>query len=274
MNKKIKKANTNNSKKQKEKTMKKQIKKLLLVFFLLLIYIYVFAVGNIPNKIVIFEGEEISMRLPFGISIKYEQSDSIETSSTTGEKVNTQAGTAKVEVNLLNTITLKNVDVDVLEKTTVIPVGNIAGVKLYTSGVLVVGMSEIEGEDNKKYKPYENTDIQEGDTIIEINENDISSTDELIQTVNASQGKDITIKYVRGEETKQCSIKPVKTSNNDYKLGLWVRDSAAGVGTVTFYEPSTKTFGALGHGITDIDTNELINIASRRIRNNKNIKCC
>ena len=254
--------------------MKKQIKKLLLVFFLLLIYIYVFAVGNIPNKIVIFEGEEISMRLPFGISIKYEQSDSIETSSTTGEKVNTQAGTAKVEVNLLNTITLKNVDVDVLEKTTVIPVGNIAGVKLYTSGVLVVGMSEIEGEDNKKYKPYENTDIQEGDTIIEINENDISSTDELIQTVNASQGKDITIKYVRGEETKQCSIKPVKTSNNDYKLGLWVRDSAAGVGTVTFYEPSTKTFGALGHGITDIDTNELINIASRRIRNNKNIKCC
>ena len=189
--------------------MKKQIKKLLLVFFLLLIYIYVFAVGNIPNKLVIFEGEEISMRLPLGISIKYEQSDSIETSSTTGEKVNTQAGTAKVEVNLLNTITLKNIDVDVLEKTTVIPVGNIAGVKLYTSGVLVVGMSEIEGEDNKKYKPYENTDIQEGDTIIEINENDISSTDELIQTVNASQGKDITKKYVRGEETKQCSIKPV-----------------------------------------------------------------
>lgn len=149
-----------------------------------------------------------------------------------------------------------------LQKTTVIPVGNIAGVKLYTSGVLVVGMSEIEGEDNKKYKPYENTGIKEGDSIVEINQHDINSTEELIQTVNSSQGKNITVKYVRGEETKECSMQPVKTSSKDYKLGLWVRDSAAGVGTVTFYEPSTKTFGALGHGITDIDTNELINIAS------------
>ena len=221
--------------------MKKQIKKLLLVFFLIFLLIYIFLVLFVQYKLENFEGEEISMRLPFGISIKYEQSDSIETSSTTGEKVNTQAGTAKVEVNLLNTITLKNVDVDVLEKTTVIPVGNIAGVKLYTSGVLVVGMSEIEGEDNKKYKPYENTDIQEGDTIIEINENDISSTDELIQTVNASQGQNVTIKYVRGEETKECSIKPVKTSNNDYKLGLEVRESAEEVTTATLYEPTTKT---------------------------------
>ena len=171
-------------------------------------------------------------------------------------------GKTTAEVSFLNEITLKNIDVDVLPRTTVIPVGNIAGVKLYTSGVLVVGMSEIEGEDNKKYKPYENTGIKEGDTIIEINQNDISSTEELIKTVNSSQGKNITVKYIHGEETKECSMQPVKTSNNDYKLGLWVRDSAAGVGTVTFYEPSTKTFGALGHGITDIDTNELINIAS------------
>ena len=58
------------------------------------------------------------------------------------------------------------------------------------------------------------------------------------------------------------SITPVETINKEYKIGLWVRDSAAGVGTITFYEPSNKTFGALGHGITDIDTNELINIAS------------
>ncbi len=134
--------------------------------------------------------------------------------------------------------------------------------KLYTNGVLVVGMSEIEGKDNKKYKPYENTGIEEGDRIIKINDIQIESTDELIETVNNSGGKEIKVEYVHEQETKECSITPVKMNNDEYKLGLWVRDSAAGVGTVTFYEPSTKTFGALGHGISDIDTGELIDIAS------------
>ncbi len=149
-----------------------------------------------------------------------------------------------------------------MPKTTVIPVGNIAGVKLYTDGVLVVGMSEIEGSDNKKYKPYENTGIKEGDTIIQIDDTKISSTEELIMEVNESKGKEVKIKFLQEDETKECSMTPVKMNNNEYKLGLWVRDSAAGVGTVTFYEPSTKNFAALGHGITDIDTEQLINIAS------------
>ena len=123
-------------------------------------------------------------------------------------------------------------------------------------------MSEIQGIDNKKYKPYENSGIKEGDRITQIGEIPISTTEELIETVNKSNGNSINIKYMHEEETRECSIIPTKTASNEYKLGLWVRDSAAGVGTVTFYEPSTKTFGALGHGITDIDTNELINIAS------------
>lgn len=140
--------------------------------------------------------------------------------------------------------------------------GNIAGVKLYTSGILVVGMSEIEGVDNKKHKPYENSGIEEGDSIISIDNTKISTTQDLIDTVNASSGKDLAIEYVHNNATATCSITPVQTSNNEYKLGLWVRDSAAGVGTVTFYDSSTKGFGALGHGITDIDTEELINIES------------
>ncbi len=90
----------------------------------------------------------------------------------------------------------------------------------------------------------------------------INSTEQLIEVVNKTHGKAVKVQYKQDEETKECSIEPVKTSSNEYKLGLWVRDSAAGVGTVTFYDPNTKTFGALGHGITDIDTEELINIAS------------
>ena len=123
-------------------------------------------------------------------------------------------------------------------------------------------MSEIQGMDNKKYKPYENTGIEEGDTIVSINNKKIETTEELIENVNSSNGNELYIQYMHDENALECSIKPVKTANNEYKLGLWVRDSTAGVGTVTFYEPLTKSFAALGHGITDIDTEQLINIES------------
>lgn len=241
--------------------LKKIIKKLLLVFFLLIIYSYTLVITNLPDELVVFEGETIFMKTLLGLNIKLND-ETIETSSNSSQSLTKQAGKSTLEVSLFDSINIKNVNVDVLPKTTVIPVGNIAGVKLYTNGVLVVGMSEIEGYDNKKYKPYENKGIKEGDTIVKIDEKLINSTEDLIETVNNSQGRDIKVQYIHQEETKECSISPVKTSNSQYKLGLWVRDSAAGVGTVSFYEPTSKTFGALGHGITDIDTNELINIAS------------
>lgn len=242
---------------------RKIIKKLLIVFLLIILYSYILAITNLPDELVIFEGESISLRTLLGLNIKTKDEDTIETASNNSQAISSKTtGKATLEVNLFDSINLKKVNVDVLPRTKVIPVGNIAGVKLYTNGVLVVGMSEIEGQDNKKYKPYENTGIKEGDTITKINQKQINSTEELIETVNSSQGKQINMQYIHGEQTKECSILPVKTSNSQYKLGLWVRDSAAGVGTVSFYEPSSKTFGALGHGITDIDTNELINIAS------------
>ena len=239
--------------------MKNTLKKLLLVFFLFVIYAYILAIINIPEKIVVFEGENISMKTLFGLNIKNKE-ETIETLS--NSNITRDSGKKTLEVSLFDNFTIKDVNVDVLPKTKVIPVGKIAGVKLYTSGVLVVGMSQIEGIDKKMYKPYENTGIEEGDTITKVNEIAITSTDNLIDIVNNSNGEAIKLNYIHDEQTKECSIEPVKTSENEYKLGLWVRDSAAGVGTVTFYEPSTRTFGALGHGITDIDTGELINIAS------------
>ena len=240
--------------------MKKFFLKLLLVFFLLVFYAYFLLIETIPDKLVLFEGENINIKKLFGISIKQENEEILETSSNSA--ISEEVGKKELEVSLFDKVKLKTVEVNTLPKTTVIPVGNIAGLKLYTNGVLVVGMSEIEGKDNKKYKPYENSQIQEGDTIIQINQNIINSTQDLIDEVNNSKGENVNIKYIHEEETKECSIEPVQAYDNQYKLGLWVRDSAAGVGTVTFYEPETKSFGALGHGITDIDTQQLINIAS------------
>ena len=143
--------------------MKKTIKKLLLVFFLMLIYSYILAIENIPDKLVVFEGEDISIKTLLGINIKPD-SQTIETVSN-NKTISKKPGKATMKVSLFDNILLKDIDVDILSKTTVIPVGSIAGVKLYTNGVLVVGMSEIQGIDNKMYKPYENTGIKEGDTI-------------------------------------------------------------------------------------------------------------
>ena len=160
-------------------------------------------------------------------------------------------------ISLFNLIDVKKIEVDTIPKAYVIPLGNSVGLKLYTSGVLVVGMTEVEGK-----KPYENTGIEEGDMIIEVNQEEVTSTSELVSSVNKSNGKDLTVKYLRDGKEYISTIAPIKTSNNEYKLGLWVRDGAAGIGTISYYEPSTNKFAALGHGIVDIDTEELINISS------------
>ena len=241
--------------------MKKIFIKITTLVLLFIIYSYILVISNIPNNIVIFEGEDIELKSLLGLKLNVKNSESIQVSSNDENKIDT-AGKATAKLSLFDNIPIKNIDIDVLPKTKVIPVGSMAGLKLYTSGVLVVGMSELEGIDNKKYKPYENTGIKEGDTIIEINSDKIESTEELIEKVNNSNGNNINLKFVHEEETKECSIKPAKTAGNQYKIGLWVRDSAAGVGTVTFYDKETRNFGALGHGITDIDTEKLINIES------------
>lgn len=241
--------------------MQKKTKSLILLTFFIIIYMYTLVITSIPGKMVVFEGEEINIKTLLGLNLM-EKNDSMEVSSNVNNQKINEVGVKKLTLNLFEKLPLKSINVSVLPRTKVIPVGNIAGVKLYTSGVLVVGMSEIEGKDNKIYKPYENTGIKEGDTITKINNKYISSTDDLIDNVNKSNGDTIEVTYIQNEQTKECSITPVKTDEDEYKIGLWVRDSAAGVGTVTFYEPDTKTFGALGHGIADIDTGELLNIAS------------
>lgn len=243
--------------------MKKKLKIIFLILLLTIIYSYTIIIGYLPDNLVLFEGENLELPSIFGIFFNLDnESATLETSSSEARKISDEVGVTNMEVSLFNKFLIKEVEVSVLPKTKVIPVGNLAGVKLYTNGVLVVGMSEIQGIDNKIYKPYEKTGIEEGDTIISINSQTIHSTEDLIETVNESSGQEVKIDYVRDNQTLQCSMTPVKTSEEEYKLGLWVRDSAAGVGTVTFYEPKSGSFGALGHGIVDIDTEKLIDISS------------
>ena len=246
--------------------MRKKIKKILILTILLIIYIYILLINSIPNNIIKFQGEKIKIPTLLGINInKKENKENKEIISVSTKQQNKKLdniGKTKLTINLFNNIHLKDINLEVLPKTKVIPIGKLAGVKLYTNGVLVVGMSEIEGEDNNKYIPYKESGIKEGDTIISINNKEIENTEDLIKKVNNSDGKEIYIKYIHENKYQECSITPVKTGKKEYKIGLWVRDSAAGIGTITFYNKENNSFAALGHGIQDIDTDKIINISS------------
>ena len=234
----------------------KLYKKILLVLILITMYAYICNITMFPNSIILMQGENLEISTVLGLKVKNKQT--MQASSSLNEKLTEQVGKKDLELNLFNIIPVKDVTVNVIPKTTVIPLGKTIGMKLYTEGVLVVGMSEIEGK-----KPYKNSGIETGDRIIEVNNTKISTSDELTECVNTSNGKNIEIKYINNEEQIEVAeIEPAKTSNNEYKIGLWVRDAAAGVGTVTFYEPSTGSFASLGHGINDVDTYELIDIAN------------
>lgn len=140
---------------------------------------------------------------------------------------------------------------------------------MYTNGVLIVGMTEIEDINKLKMKPYDLKDIKEGDTIIKVNNLEVSSIKNLQEAVNNSLGQEIQLTLLRDGEILTCNVIPAKVEKNKYKLGLWVKDAATGIGTMSFYEPKSKTFAALGHGITDLDTDKLIDIESGDIVTSK-----
>lgn len=207
------------------------ILKILAILVLLSIFVYISSIESIPENIVIFEGEKLNLQIAAGLSLDDYETE-LTASNINNKKIST-TGSNNLQLSLFGNIKIKNVSIDVIPKTTVIPIGSSIGMKLYTKGVLVVGMSQIDTDNNTKEKPYENSGIEQGDTIIEVNNNEIGNTDELIEEVNNSNGEAISIKYVRNNQTMQTSITPVK-SDNEYKIGLWVRDAAAGVRNINF----------------------------------------
>lgn len=245
--------------------MKKLLKNIILFIFLIIIYAYFCAIINIPNRVVMIQGEKLNVKTLLGISISERNqnntSEILSVSSRIGNTVQSatvsESGQYQLEVKLFDRLKLKDVTIDVIDTMEVVPVGRTIGMKLYTEGVLVVGKSEVEGKVS-----YENSDIQEGDVITKINHQKISSTEDLIEQVEDSNGEELVITYKREKIEKETKLIPIKTKDNLYKVGLWVRDAAAGIGTLSFYDPATGNCIALGHGIMDIDTQDLIEIAN------------
>ena len=242
-----------------------KFKKNLFIAFILcilcILYVYICAIDSIPDSVILFKGEELNVKTIFGLSLISKEDETVFAVSSIDEETTT----TNVEVKLFDSITIKELSISVIEEATIVPVGELVGLKIYTNGVLVVGMTQIQGEDGNKYDLIEDSGIEEGDIIIQINDTQIIDTDQLQDIINSSNGEALNIIYTRDNEIFETNITPIKTNDEEYKIGLWVRDSAAGVGTITFYDIETGYFAALGHGITDVDTGELLDISDGEV---------
>lgn len=140
-----------------------------------------------------------------------------------------------------------------------IPGGMPVGIYLETEGALVLGTEGVTGEDGQEYEPAAHL-VKEGDYIIGLDDEEIRNKAELVEAVAALESDEVILTVLRNDQEIDIRIKAVRCGRNEYKLGIWVRDNAQGLGTVTFLNADSQ-FGALGHGIRDTDTGQLLNAA-------------
>lgn len=142
----------------------------------------------------------------------------------------------------------------------VIPLGTVFGIKLFTDGVIVASLSDIY-TDSGVCCPAAEAGIQPGDYLLTADGRDIPDNATLAQYIGSSQGEPIAFQIRRGDEVLEVEVDPVY-GGGSFKTGMWVRDSAAGIGTLTFYDPESGKFGGLGHGICDMDTSGVMTLKS------------
>lgn len=238
--------------------------------FLLLVVLVAFYISLIaftPNQMTFLAGEEYRVEFfsPFQLRL------SAETAGIRVQKLNldesrsgltnpyilecTEYGKNKIKLSLFGIVPVKNIEVNAIPARELIVCGNTVGIKLYIKGVLVVGISGVITPEGREVIPVKNTGLEPGDFIIEINNKKIDKITDLSRAVEESQESEVELKYIHENHIITAKAMPAQCVEDEkFRLGLWVRDSTAGVGTLTYIEEETGKFGALGHGITDIDT--------------------
>ncbi len=164
----------------------------------------------------------------------------------------------QMQVKLFGFLSFKNVNIQVIEDQELIPIGTPIGIYVKTDGVLVVGTGEFQGSDGISYSPGKYI-LKSGDYIRKMNGEIVTEKDDFIRRVEESGGAQIRLTLERDGELMEVEIKPEQDVAGKYKIGVWVRDNAQGVGTMTYID-SHGNFGALGHGITDVDTSTLMHM--------------
>ncbi len=167
-----------------------------------------------------------------------------------------KTGTYDLKLKLFGILPFKDIKVNVVEEEQVIPCGFQVGIYLETDGVMVVGTARMADTEGKVVEPAAER-IRSGDYITAVDGTVISSKDDLISCVKNCNGDALTLTVKRNGESLEESLYPVEVEDGEYKLGIWVRDDAQGIGTMTYLK-ADGSFGALGHGVSDVDTGKLL----------------
>ena len=238
----------------------------MVTFFVLLgldIFVFsaIFYLGNsLGEKYKVKKGDVLSFNTPIPITAEYKGAKLSESgvSNEIGEEF-------KVGLKAFGVIPFSTVSVEVVDEMYVAVLGTPFGMKLYTDGVLVIDVTEVQTE-NGVVSPAEKAGIKKGDYILSADGRAVHTNEELSAVVSESGGEKIKFVIKRAGKKKALLCNPVKSSETgDFKIGLWVRDSSAGIGTLTFYSPMTGVVCGLGHGVCDEDTGELLSLDTGEI---------
>lgn len=269
----------------KKSRLKKIIGIILALAFLLLNYSPIIqSIKRYPSEMHLFEGDiqKLDFSIPFLVKIEGDNQSALKFNGNLLEDQpvynmkdpvsveSLKQGTTSLYFKLFGFIPIKHVNVNVTPEKTLVPGGKSIGVSLSTNGVLIVGTSEVSAKNGIVHYPAMDAGIAPGDIIESINGLEVKNASHLAQIVNKAKDKNVDLKCRRGDRYFRTQAKPVLDDNSsEYKLGIWVRDSTSGVGTLTFIDPINGNFGALGHAITDVDTGSLIPAKDGQISESK-----
>lgn len=163
-----------------------------------------------------------------------------------------------MDVKLFGVIPFKTVNVQVIPDKMLVPAGVPIGIYVKTDGILVIAQGDFEGMDHTRKEPAKHL-LQAGDYILKADEQEVASKADFTKKISESGGRDMVLTIRREEEIFDIKVHPEQNVNGEYKLGIWIRDNAQGVGTMTYLDEDAS-FGALGHGINDTDTALLMEV--------------
>ena len=238
--------------------MKKIVKSLFVVLFVFCSCVFTsmyFMTFSISQSYKVNRGEELQIESIIPVTAVYNGAKMSQSSE------NHLVGDSfKVDLKIFGVIPFSTVDVEIVDDMHVAVLGNPFGMKIYTDGVLVIEADDVKTQ-NGSLNPAVNAGIKVGDYIKTVNGIKITCNEELSQLVLESGGEEMKFEVVRGSETFNCSVTPmIDDEIGVYRIGIWVRDSSAGIGTLTFYSPTTDVICGLGHGVCDTDTDTLLDV--------------
>ncbi|MDE5746088.1 MAG: SpoIVB peptidase, partial [Acetatifactor sp.] len=164
----------------------------------------------------------------------------------------------QMNVKIFGILPFKQVGIQVIREQELTPVGAPIGIYVKADGLLVVGVGDFQGADGISYCPAKYV-VKSGDYILELDGEPVTDKKDFVSRVEQCQGREVTLRIKRGDDILDVKAQPVQNIDQKYKLGIWIRDNAQGVGTMTYID-AEGNFGALGHGINDVDTSTLMSL--------------